>query len=85
MEQRQAAIARAAMFRDGARTIDSEGREVTHDSISGAKRHSRTHAGVGRCVAQRREEDLFAVMRKRIEAAAEAKRLAEAQENVEAK
>lgn len=65
MNQRQTAIARATMFRDGKRTIDSDGTERTHDTISGAKRHSRSH-GVGKCVAQQRGEDLFALMRERI-------------------
>lgn len=74
--QREAAIARASMFRDGRRTIDSGGRELTHDSISIAKRHSRTVGGLGRCVAQRRGEDLFRVMRDRI-AAEEARKAAE--------
>lgn len=78
-QQRQSAIERAVMFRDGNRTIDSKGDEVVHDSISRAKRHSRTQAGLGRCVAQQRGENLFQVMRDRIAAEEAAKQEAEKQ------
>lgn len=77
--QRESAIRRATMFRAGNRTIDKFGNEQTHDSISAAKRRSREH-GLGVCVAQRKGEDLFSVMRERIaRAAAEAKAKADAE------
>jgi hypothetical protein len=79
-QQRDAAIKRASFFRDGNRTIDSHGREATHASISIAKRYSRTVGGLGLCVAQRRGEDLFPVMRKRIADAEEARRRADEEE-----
>lgn len=66
------------MFRNGEGTIDATGQERWHDSISAAKRYSRSQ-GLGKCVAQRKGEDLFAVMRASIvKAEAEAKAKAEA-------